>query len=60
MKIITVKDLINKLNDLPENKQVLVSNDEELNEIYWGFEVGVLDNDRIIIFPLSGQNIDQE
>ncbi len=65
-KITTVKELMDKLRHYSPNTQVLVSNDEEMNTVHWGFEVCTLELDKennkgttnaVLIFPLSGQEI---
>lgn len=68
MTKITVKDLITQLSQFPKTAQVFVGCDEELNTIYWGFEVAKLKENedennnitnKIIIFPLSGQEVEE-
>lgn len=59
----TVKDLIEILKKYPEDTQVFVANDEELNNVFYGFavddyEVEKSNNDgtfdAVIIYPLDG------
>ena len=68
MTKITVNDLITQLAQFPQTAQVFTSCDEELNTIYWGFEVARLKEDeddsdgqikKVIIFPLSGQEVEE-
>ena len=63
-KITKVKDLIEMLKQFEPEAQVMVSNDEELNMIHWGFEVAMLDDPKngdedkfVVIYPLSGNDI---
>ena len=56
----TVKELIDQLNKFKPTAKVLVSSDEELNTLYEGFEVTILENEtQVVIFGLSGQEVDE-
>lgn len=62
MKIIRVKDLIATLQMFHPEEQVVVSNDEELNSLYWGFEVAQLGDKKdkkVVLYPLSGQEMEE-
>ena len=51
----TVGEFIEKLKKFDQDAQLFVSSDEELNTLFWGFEVMNLDNkDKVVIFGLSG------
>ncbi|RLD44480.1 MAG: hypothetical protein DRI86_07440 [Bacteroidetes bacterium] len=52
--IMTVKDLKHILNNISDNTELLVGNDEELNILYKNWEIGKIDNDRLVIYGLSG------
>jgi N-acetylglutamate synthase-like GNAT family acetyltransferase len=50
-----VKELIKALKDLGQEKNIVVSSDEELNTIYKDFEICELEGEnRYCIFGLSG------
>ena len=61
-QIITVKDIITQLEKYPQNAQFLVGSDEELNNLYWGFEISRLidKKPRVVIYGLSNQIIEDE
>jgi len=61
-QIITVKDIITQLEKYPQNAQFLVGSDEELNNLYWGFEISRLIDKklRVVIYGLSNQIIEDE
>lgn len=57
-----VKELQKYLNSFNPEAKVVVGSDEELNTIYYGFEVAVLKDsdmadreDQVVIYGLSGQ-----
>lgn len=52
----TLKDLINKINKKDfANKEILFSNDEELNCLHAKGQIAYLkDLDKFVIYPLSG------
>lgn len=57
-KEITVGEVVKMLLKHNQNAQFLVSSDEELNSLFWGFEIAKLvDNDKpqVVIYGLSGQ-----
>ncbi len=55
-KNIRVKDLIATLQMFEPEAQMFCANDEELNSVYWGFEVAQLETkEKVVIYPLSGQ-----
>lgn len=53
-----IKELIERLKQFPPELEVLVSSDEELNTIYEKFEISLLDNDGVVIFGLSGYEME--
>jgi predicted glycosyltransferase len=62
----TIKELKAVLNAFPEDTKVFMSSDEELNNIFEGFEVsgiemeksnGVGTYDAVIMYPLSGSEV---
>lgn len=59
----TVEKLIKYLSVMNPKAEVVVSSDEELNQLYNGFEVTYLENetgkDQVVIFPLSGFEIEE-
>lgn len=55
-----VKELVKVLASFDQNAQVLVSSDEELNTLFEGFEVAVLENEdknisEVVVYGLSGK-----
>lgn len=54
-----VKELIKALKDLEQERNIVVSSDEELNTIYKDFEICELEGEkRYCIFGLSGSEDD--
>lgn len=58
-----VKELIEHLNQFEPTAEVLISNDEELNTLFQGFEVAVYGEDdsdvkQIVIYGLSGEELE--
>jgi predicted glycosyltransferase len=54
-----VKDMITLLQKLPPEYNIVVSSDEELNTLYEKFEIALLDDNEIVIYGLSGSEIDE-
>ena len=61
-KGMTVGEVIKELKKFDQNAQFFVSNDEELNTVFWGFEITVLeekvneaDKPKVVIYGLDGQ-----
>ena len=52
-----VKELIKILKTLDQDKDFLVSCDEELNTLYKDFEVADLDHKEYVIYGLSGSEV---
>lgn len=59
MNNMKVKDMIELLKRYPQDLEVLVSSDEELNILYEKFEISLLDKDCVVIYGLSGYEIDE-
>lgn len=59
----TVKELIDLLKLHDPKALVLVANDEELNQLFKGFEVAKLTDEKqptVVIYGLSGQEYEEE
>jgi hypothetical protein len=57
----TIREFIKILKKYGEDRELLYANDEELNQIYTGFEVADLDTTgKVIMFPLSGAEYEVE
>lgn len=57
-----IKDLIDTLESLPENAEIVIANDEELNTIYKEFEICNLTDQKNLtycIFGLSGTELEE-
>ncbi len=53
-----VGELINLLKLFKQDKEVVISSDEELNTLYKEFEVARLDDNEVVIFGLSGTEME--
>ena len=59
MDKIKVKDVIAELQKHDPDSQFLVSSDEEMNTLFWGFEVAQLKGEKkVVIYGLSGREED--
>lgn len=63
-KITTVAEVIAELEKFEPTAQFVVSSDEELNCLFWGFEIAVLGEDdsdikQVVIYGLSGQEAEE-
>lgn len=55
-----IKELIDVLNKLDQNKEIKVSSDEELNTIFNEFEIGDIYEDKYYcIYGLSGSEVEE-
>jgi hypothetical protein len=56
-----VKDVVAWLKTFDQNAIFVVGSDEELNNLYWGFYISKLvdeKNPKVVIYGLSGQVLD--
>ena len=56
----TIKDLKQSIANLPDDTVVLVSSDEELNNLYEGWQVAELSDKKktIVIYGLDGTEVE--
>ena len=65
-KITTVAEVIAELQKFEPTAQVLVSSDEELNTLFYGFEIAQLGDSeepqeqKVVIYGLSGQEQEED
>ena len=49
-----IKEVIEELKTLNQESEFLVSSDEELNTLFNKFEFGILEDNKVCIYGLSG------
>lgn len=58
-----VNELIQHLKQFPQNSEVVISSDEEMNTLYTNFQVAILEdvkNPSIVFFGLSGSELEED
>lgn len=54
----TIKQLKKIIEPLPDNKEFLVSSDEELNTLFGNWEISEIEEGKYVIFGLSGSEVE--
>jgi hypothetical protein len=54
----TIKQLKQQIENIPDNTEFVVSCDEELNTLYTKWEIAMLNNKQMVIYGLSGTEIE--
>lgn len=58
-KFKSVEQVIEELKKFNPKDQFVVSSDEELNQLFWGFEIArAEDEPRVVIYGLSGRELE--
>jgi|TARA_Y100000310_G_C20064499_1_gene526526 hypothetical protein len=55
-----VKDLIKQFSKAELEKEIVISDDEELNNIFTKLQIADIGNNRLVIYGLTGSEVQNE